>query len=44
MGFYFFENGVRKYIDHYDPLPGEERENRRDRKYRRPESLPRGWW
>lgn len=44
MGIIYFENGVQKYIEKYDPLPDYDREKRRVRKYRRPEGLPRGWW
>lgn len=45
MGFTYFENGVARYIEHYNPLPDDEREYRRAKKYyRRPEGPPRGWW
>ena len=44
MGFIYYENGVAKYIDHYDPLPDEEKGYHRAKKYRGPEGLPRGWW
>ena len=43
MGFTYFENGVSRYIDHYDPLPDNEIRYRNHRP-RRSESLPRGWW
>ena len=43
MGFVFFQNGVSRYIDHYDPLPDYDRP-RRTYRNRMPESYPRGWW
>ena len=45
MGIIYFENGVQKYIEKYDPLPDYDREEHCSKKYyRRPEGLPRGWW
>ena len=45
MGIIYFENGVQKCIEKYDPLPDYDREERRSKKYyRRSEGLPRGWW
>ena len=45
MSIIYFENGVQKCIEKYDPLPDYDREERRSKKYyRRSEGLPRGWW
>ena len=45
MSITYFENGKPRYIEHYDPLPDYDREERRAKKYyKRPEDLPRGWW
>ena len=42
MGFIYFENGVSRYVDHYDPLPDDKKT---DRKYppKKPKTYPRGW-
>ncbi len=44
MGIHYFENGVERYIDRYDPLPDDKKERRRVRKYRKESNLPHGWW
>ena len=38
----YFENGVVRYLDHYDPLPDDERPRRR--RPRHHDSLPYEWW
>ena len=35
MVLYYFENGRMREIDHYDPLPDYDREERRMKMYRR---------
>lgn len=43
MGFYYFSNGTCRYVERYDPLPGDERP--RKRKYPdRSSSCLQGWW
>ena len=43
MGFYYYENGVERYVDRYDPFPDNDVPRRR-RRSRHHESLPAGWW
>lgn len=44
MGFHYFVNGVGRYIERYDPLPDYDREERRRKRYRKPDNFHERWW